>query len=86
MDITEFITNAKKDFTKQKISKIKEFMLNNENTVVISTLNKARGVVKRFYYIKDNKLVFNDYAVNNANVLIKALEKNGVKLVNKENI
>lgn len=86
MDIASIIEKEKQNFTRDRKSVIKEYLNKNNKDIVISQLNKARGASVKFYYIKDGKIVYNDYCEKNAAILIKALEKNNIKIVNIKDI
>ena len=85
MDISEIITSVKKDFTRDRASVITAFLNANANSVVLSYIRKARGDSIKFYYIKDGKKCASDYIVKNAQTLINAFLKNGVKLYKYNN-
>ena len=85
MDISDIITNTKKDFTRDRASVIKDFLQNNNNSVVLSYIKKTRGDSIKFYYIKDGKKCASDYVVKNAKMLILAFLHNGVKLYQYNN-
>ena len=85
MDISSIITEVKKDFTRDRASIIKDFLKDNDNSVILSYIKKARGDSIKFYYIKDGKKCASDYVVKNAKTLITALLKNGVKLYKYNN-
>lgn len=85
MDISSIITNTKKDFTRQRASVIKDFLYNNDNTVVLSLIKKARGDSVKFYYKKDGAIVANDIVLKNAKTLIKAFTKNNISLYTYSN-
>lgn len=80
MDISSIITNTKKDFIRQRVSVIKDFLYNNDNTVVLSLIKKARGDSIKFYYKKDGAILNNDIVLKNAKTLIKAFIKNNIAL------
>ena len=80
MDISSIIISAKKDFTRQRASVIKDFLYNNDNAIVLSLIKKARGDSVKFYYKKDGAIVNNDIVIKNAKVLIKAFMKNNIAL------
>lgn len=80
MDIASIINNTKKDFTRQRASVIKDFLYNNDNTIVLSLIKKARGDSVKFYYKKDGAIINNDIVLKNAKVLIKAFLKNNIAL------
>lgn len=85
MDISSIITEVKKDFTRDRASVIKDFLQNNDSSVVLSYIKKARGDSIKFYYMKDGKKCTSDYVVKNAKTLIAAFLKNGVKLYQYNN-
>lgn len=85
MDISSIITKVKKDFTRDRVSIINDFLNNNNNAVVISYIKKSRGDSIKFYYLKDDKKCSSDYVVKNAKVLIKAFLNNGIKLYQYNN-
>lgn len=85
MDITSIITEAKKDFTRERASVISDFLQNNSNSVVLSYIKKTRGDSVKFYYIKDGKKCTSDYVVKNAKTLILAFLHNGIKLYQYNN-
>lgn len=78
--IYDIITDAKKDFTRDKKSAIKDFLYNNKDAVIMSLIKKARGDSVKFYYIKDGKVQNNDIVLKNAKTLIKAFNKNNIAL------
>lgn len=80
MNISDIITTTKKDFTRQRASVIKDFLYNNDNTIVLSLIKKARGDSVKFYYKKDGAIINNDIVLKNAKVLIKAFNKNNIAL------
>lgn len=85
MDISSIITKTKKDFTRDRVSVISDFLKNNADSVIISYIKKTRGDSIKFYYIKDGKKCNSDIVVKNGKVLITALLKNGVKLYRYNN-
>ena len=85
MDISSIITEVKKDFTRERVSVIKDFLNANANSVVISYIKKTRGDSIKFYYIKDGKKCSSDYIVKNAKTLIQVFLKNGIKLYQYNN-
>ena len=85
MDISSIITEVKKDFTRERVSVITDFLKNNANSVILSYIKKTRGDSIKFYYIKDNKKCSSDYVVKNAETLITAFLKNNVKLYRYNN-
>lgn len=85
MDILSIITSTKKDFTRNRVSVISDFLKSNDNAVIISYIKKARGDSIKFYYIKDGKKCTSDYVVKNAKVLITAFFKNGIELYRYNN-
>lgn len=85
MDISSIITDVKKDFTRERVSVIMDFLKNNNSAVILSYIKKARGDSIKFYYIKDGKKCTSDYVVKNAKVLITAFLKNGIKLYRYNN-
>lgn len=81
MDISSIITTTKKDFTRQRASVIKDFLYaNDNNTVILSLIKKARGDSVKFYYKKDGAIINNDIVLKNAKTLIKAFQKNNIAL------
>lgn len=85
MDISSIITSVKKDFTRERVSVITDFLNANANSVILSYIKKTRGDSIKFYYIKDGKKCASDYVVKNAKTLITAFLKNGVKLYTYNN-
>lgn len=85
MDISSIITDVKKDFTRERVSVITDFLHANANSVVISYIKKTRGDSIKFYYLKDGKKCASDYVVKNAKTLIQAFLKNNVKLYKYNN-
>ena len=85
MDIASIITEVKKDFTRDRVSVITDFLKNNANCTVISYIKKTRGDSIKFYYIKDGKKYNNDIVVKNAKTLIKVLQVRGIKIYQYNN-
>lgn len=80
MNISDIITDVKKDFTRDRSSIITDFLNANTNSVILSYIKKSRGDSIKFYYLKDGKKCASDYIVKNAKTLINAFLKNGIKL------
>lgn len=80
INVTSIINASKKEFTRDRSSVINDFLKDNDNSVVISLINKDRGDSIKFYYLQDNKKVVNDYVIKNAKILINALLKNNIKI------
>lgn len=85
LNIASIINETKKDFTRDRVSVINDFLKNNDGAVIISYIKKARGDSIKFYYLKDGKKCTSDYVVKNAKVLINALLNNGAKLYQYNN-
>lgn len=85
MDIASIITEVKKDFTRERVSVINDFLKNNANSVIISYIKKTRGDSIKFYYIKDGKKCASDYIVRNAKAIIKVLQAKGKKIYKYNN-
>lgn len=75
--ISDIINKAKKDFKKDKVSVIKEYLLKHPKTVVTSTINKKRGISVKLYYLQNGVKKCSDYVQKNADIVIKALKQNG---------
>lgn len=86
MDIASIIENTKTEFKRDRKSYIKEYLENNPGAVVYSDIKKARGASTKFYYMKNNKMVYNDYCEKNAEVLKQAFIKNNVILLSVKDI
>lgn len=81
IDIASIISNTKKDFTRDRKSAIKDFLVkNNNNSVIISHMNKARGASIKIYTIQGDAIKTYDYVIKNARIVLQALDKNGVEL------
>lgn len=81
IDITSIITSCKDNFTRDKKSVIKDFLYNNDNSVVVSLLRKTRGDSMKIYTLdNNNNIKAYDYVLKNAYIVLQALHKNGVKL------
>ena len=80
LNISDIITSTRKDFTRDRVSVINDFLKHNDDAVIISYIKKARGDSIKFYYLKDGKKCASDYVVKNAKILINALINNGAKL------
>lgn len=85
LKVSDIINNTKKEFTRERASVINDFLKDNDNTVIISFINKDRGESIKFYYIEDGKKLTNDYIVKNAKILINALIKDGKKIYLHDN-
>lgn len=80
IDIASIILDTKKDFTRDRKSVIKDFLVKNNNSVIISYIKKTRGDSIKLYTIKDGTIKSYDYVVKNAKIVLQALAENGVKL------
>lgn len=85
MNISDIITEVKKDFTRDRASVITDFLKNNNNSVILSYIKKTRGDSIKFYYMKDGKRCASDYVVKNAKTLITVFLKNDIKLYKYNN-
>lgn len=85
MNISEIISNTKKDFTRERASVINDFLQDNPDSVILSYIKKTRGDSIKFHYLKDGKKCTSDYVVKNAKTLIKAFLKNNVTLYQYKN-
>lgn len=88
-NLDEFIKNNNVTVTRQhsdsKKTIIKNYILNNKNTIIIDYKNTAaRGVKTIFYYIKDDRLYSKEYNASNAAIMIDAIKKYDSKTIIKE--
>ena len=86
MDILSIIEKEKQNFTRDRKSYIKEYLENNPGAVIYSDIKKARGNSTKFYYIKDGKMVYNDYCTKNAEILKQAFIKNNIVILSIKDI
>lgn len=85
-DFYSVIEEVKKSFTKDKTSAITEALKSGQKVIVKTTLNKAKGQVIRFYYLKDDKKAYSDYCPNNAKIIEEALKHKGFTVKDKKDL
>lgn len=87
LDFSAIITESKKDFTRNRDSKIKNYLIANPNAIITSEVEKKnRNKTIRFYYLKNNQVKKSDYVKNNANIILKAWEEKGGKVIDSKEL
>lgn len=85
MNLQEFLNNnnitIKRQVTSYKTIAI-NYLKNNKNTVITyHKNNKNRGDKIGFFTYNNDKLHYNEYNNNNANIILQALQSNGVTII-----
>lgn len=82
LDFSAIVAEVKKDFTRERGSKIKNYLLTHPNTIITSEVKKKnRNKTVRCYSLKNGRVISNDYVNNNADIVITAWKKKGGKVI-----